>query len=64
MALRIRKLAKDHEIPVVENITLARSLYKTAKVGETVPRDLYRAVAEVLAFVYKFKKKRKALSAE
>lgn len=64
MALRIRKLAKDNEIPVIENITLARNLYKTVKIGESVPRDLYRAVAEVLAFVYKFKKKRKALSAE
>jgi len=64
MALRIRKLAKDNEILVVENITLARNLYKTVKIGESVPRDLYKAVAEILAFVYKYKKKRKALSAE
>lgn len=64
IALKIRKLAKDNEIPVVENITLARNLYKTVKIGESVPRDLYRAVAEVLAFVYKYKKKRKALAAE
>ena len=64
MAFRIRKLAKDHDIPVVENITLARGLFKTVKVGEYVPRDLYRAVAEVLAFVYKLNRKRKALKAE
>jgi len=64
MALKIRKLAKDNEIPVVENITLARSLYKTVKIGESVPRDLYRAVAEVLAFVYKLKRKKMALRAD
>jgi len=64
MALRIRKVGKDNEIPVVENITLARGLYKTVKIGEYVPQDLYRAVAEVLAFVYKLKKERKGLKAE
>ncbi|RLA63346.1 MAG: flagellar biosynthesis protein FlhB [Epsilonproteobacteria bacterium] len=64
MALRIRKSGKDHEIPVIENITLARNLYKTVKIGEFVPQDLYRAVAEVLAFVYKLKRKRKALIAD
>lgn len=62
LALRIREIAKEHNIPVVENIMLARTLNKTVKVGEGVPRTLYKAVAEILAFVYKLKRKQKALS--
>lgn len=62
LALRIREIAKEHDVPVVENVPLARALYKTAKIGEYVPRNLYKAVAEVLAFVYKLKRKKKALS--
>lgn len=61
LALRIREIAKENNIPVVENIMLARTLYKTVKVGEGVPRTLYKAVAEILAFVYKLKRKQKAL---
>ena len=61
LALRIREIAKENEIPVVENIMLARTLYKTVKVGHGVPRNLYKAVAEILAFVYKLKRKQKAL---
>jgi flagellar biosynthetic protein FlhB len=61
LALRIREIAKENEIPIVENIMLARTLYKTVKVGHGVPRTLYKAVAEVLAFVYKLKRKQKAL---
>lgn len=59
MALRIREVAKEHNIPMVENVPLARTLYKTVKIGQAIPRDLYKAVAEVLAFVYKLKNKRK-----
>jgi flagellar biosynthetic protein FlhB len=59
LALKIRELAKEYDIPIVENIPLARTLYKTVKVGHPVPKSLYRAVAEVIAFVYKLKKKRK-----
>lgn len=62
LALRIREIAKEHDIPIVENVPLARALYKTVKVGEGVPRSLYKAVAEILAFVYKLKSKKKALS--
>lgn len=62
LALKIREIAKEHDIPIVENVLLARTLYKTVKVGAPVPRNLYKAVAEVLAFVYKLKKKKKALA--
>jgi flagellar biosynthesis protein FlhB len=62
LALRIREIAKGYDIPIVENVPLARALYKTAAVGDSVPRNLYKAVAEVLAFVYKLKRKKKAIS--
>lgn len=61
LALRIREIAKEHDIPMVENVVLARTLYKTVKTGDGVPRTLYRAVAEILAFVYKLRRRRKAL---
>lgn len=61
LALRIREIAKENNIPIVENIMLARTLYKTVKTGHGVPRTLYKAVAEILSFVYKLRKKEKAL---
>lgn len=62
MAFQIRKIAKAHNIPIVENVPLARTLYKVVKIGDNVPNNLYKAVAEVLAFIYRLKKKEKALS--
>lgn len=53
VAERIRELAKEAGVPLVENKVLARALLATAKVGETIPMDLFVAVAEVLAFVYR-----------
>jgi flagellar biosynthetic protein FlhB len=53
MAQRIRKLATWNEVPIVENPPLARSLYKTAKVGQAIPESLYATVAEILAFLYR-----------
>lgn len=53
MAQRIKEVAKENSIHTVENRPLAQALYKTVDVGEAVPPDLYKAVAEVLAFVYK-----------
>jgi flagellar biosynthesis protein FlhB len=57
VAERIRDLAREHRVPLVENKPLAQALYKMADVGEYVPVDLYRAVAEVLAYVYRLKGK-------
>ncbi len=53
VALRIRKIAEEAKVKIVENPPLARGLYKAADVGEMVPPDMYKAVAEVLAYVYK-----------
>ena len=58
LALKIREVAKENNIPLVENVPLARTLYKTVRINEAVPRSLYKAVAEVLAFVYRMKRKK------
>ncbi|MCM1025679.1 MAG: flagellar biosynthesis protein FlhB [Roseburia sp.] len=52
MALKIREVAKENKIEIVENKPLARMLYANVEIGQTVPPELYQAVAEVLAFVY------------
>jgi flagellar biosynthetic protein FlhB len=52
-AQRIKALAAEHGVPMVENKPVARMLYKYGKVGKPIPAELYRAVAEILAFVYK-----------
>ena len=57
VAARIRQLAGGYGIPVVENKALARNLYKTVEPGREIPSELYRAVAELLAYVYKLKGK-------
>jgi flagellar biosynthetic protein FlhB len=56
VAQKIRDIAAEHDIPIVENKPLARSLMAQVEIGESIPEDLYRAVAEVLAFVYRLKK--------
>ncbi len=53
IALRIREIARDHTVPVIENVQLARSLYKVAKVDQPIPSDFFPAVAQVLAFIGK-----------
>jgi flagellar biosynthesis protein FlhB len=55
LAQQIKKLAAEAGVPMVENVPLARGLYKSVKVGQYVPRQLYQAVAEVLAYVYRLK---------
>ncbi|MFZ7125693.1 MAG: flagellar biosynthesis protein FlhB [Desulfobacterales bacterium] len=57
MAARIRKVASDNGVPIVENKPLARSLYKVAEIGDAIPVELYKAVAGVLAYVYRLKGK-------
>lgn len=55
IAEKIKEIAKEHGVPVVENKPLARSLFKMVEVGMEIPVTLYKAVAELLAFVYRSK---------
>ena len=57
VAQKIKKVAAEAGVPLVENVPLARTLYKTVKINQYIPRALYQAVAEVLAYVYRLKKK-------
>ncbi len=57
IAQKIKGVAKQHEIITVENRPLARALYDQAEIGDEVPEDLFKAVAEVLAYVYRIKNK-------
>jgi flagellar biosynthetic protein FlhB len=53
LALRIRQKALDNNVPLIENPPLAQGLYKSVEVGHEIPAHFYRAVAEVLAYVYR-----------
>lgn len=59
IALRIRQIAVEHGIAVVENPPLARALYRSAEIGQQIPADFYKAVAEVLAYIYKMMGRRR-----
>lgn len=56
IAKKIRELARTNQVPVVENKPLARTLFKQIEIGRYIPRELYKAVAEVLAYVYRLKR--------
>lgn len=56
LAQKIKEHAKEFSVEIVENVQLARALYFFCEVGDEVPEDLYKAVAEVLAYVYRMKK--------
>jgi flagellar biosynthetic protein FlhB len=53
LAIKIKELAQKHDVPMVENPTLAQTLYKTVEVGAYIPVTLYKAVAQILAYIYK-----------
>jgi flagellar biosynthesis protein FlhB len=57
VAQHIRELAREHEVPIVENKPLAQLLFKSVEVGMEIPANFYRAVAEILAYVYRLKGK-------
>ena len=59
IAERIKKIAREAGVPCVENVPLARGLYKSVEVGDEIPVELYQAVAEVLAYVYSLKSRRR-----
>jgi flagellar biosynthetic protein FlhB len=57
IAEKIKAIAREHGVPIVENKPLARTIFKTLEIGQVIPRELFLAVAEVLSYVYKLKKK-------
>jgi len=60
VAKKIRDLATEHDIPILEKKELARTLYKLVEIGQEIPSALYQSVAEVLAYIYKLKGKIKS----
>ena len=58
VAERIKESARENNIPIIENKPLARALYESVEVGGSVPHELYKAVAEILAHVYKLKNRK------
>jgi len=59
LALKIKEIARKSGVQIVENPPLARELYKKCELNDRIPETLYKAVAEVLAFIYKAGKKNK-----
>ena len=57
VAIKIKEVASENDIPIIENKPLARLIYKELDIGSEIPADMYQAVAEILALVYKLKKK-------
>lgn len=58
VAMKIREIAKEHDIPIIENKPLARMIYKQVEINEEIPVDMYQMVSEVLIMVYKMKNKK------
>ncbi len=57
LAFRIREVAKDNDIPLFENRSLARALYDTVEVDEIIPPEHYKAVAEVISYIFQLRAK-------
>jgi flagellar biosynthetic protein FlhB len=60
VAQRIKEIAREAGVAIVENKPLARALFASTEIGDAVPQELYQAVAEVLAYVYRLKHRRRA----
>ena len=56
LAQRMKAIAAEHGVPMVENVALARTLYSSVDVGEAIPGPLFEAVAEVLAYLIRIKR--------
>lgn len=56
IALRIRDVAEEHRVPIVQNPPLARALHRTVEIGEDIPAEHYKAVAEVIGYVMKLRR--------
>ena len=62
IAEKIKQVARENNVPIVENKPLAQSLFKMVEIGESIPEELYKAVASVLAYVYNQKNNKKAVN--
>ena len=60
VALKIRQAAEEHGVPIVEDPPLARELYRSCEINQEVPVELYKSVAEILAYVYQLKEQRRS----
>ena len=58
VALKIKEVAKENDVPIMENKPLARMIYEQVDIDREVPQEMYQAVAEILAMVYKLKNKK------
>lgn len=63
LAERIRSVAVEHNVPIVERPELARTLFRTMEIGQSVPEDLFQAVAEILAYVYEIDQREEKVQA-
>jgi flagellar biosynthetic protein FlhB len=59
VAQRIREVAQEHDIPIVEDPPLARALFATAEIDEPIPKEHYEAVAKVIGFVMRLARRRR-----
>lgn len=59
MAGKIKELARENDIPMVENVSAARHLYKNVKAGDPIPVDMYQTVAEILALIFQLEERQK-----
>ena len=58
LAIKIKDIAKENKIPIIENPALARSLFEQIDIDREIPSEFYKAMAEVFSYVYELKKKR------
>ncbi len=58
IAEKIIQIARQHQIPIIENKSLAQTLYQSLEIGQMIPSSLYQVVADILAYVYRIKNKR------
>jgi flagellar biosynthetic protein FlhB len=61
VALKIREIAQEHDVPLLSAPPLARALYHATEIGDEIPAGLYQSVAQVLAYVFQLKRYRKRL---
>jgi flagellar biosynthetic protein FlhB len=59
IALRIKDVAKENDIPIIENPALARSIYDQIEISQEIPGEFYKAIAEIFAYVFELKKKKR-----